>query len=110
MTRLENPPQANPASTDVGSGLRKMANILRIVFILTLLAVVVRVSLPQSETIWSAYETPNDLIRLALGIAVSVWLVIQLFRGPADPSGYRTWLYLGPAAIPFGILCLVWIW
>ena len=72
---------------------------LRSVFILTLVALTLIVSLPQNETIATAYDTPNDLIRLLLGLAICIWLVVQLFRVPRDPAGYRTWLYLGGAAV-----------
>jgi len=74
------------------------------------LALTVRVSLPQSETIWTAYETPADLIRFMLGLALCLWLGVQLFHGPTDAQGYRTWLYLGLAAVPFAIICLVAVW
>lgn len=83
---------------------------LRSVFILILVALTVIVSLPQNETIATAYDTPNDLIRLALGIAVSVWLVIQLFRLPQDDAGYRTWFFLGLAAVPFALICVFALW
>jgi len=109
MARLESPEAKVPAS-DVSAGLRIAATVLRTLFVITLLALTVRVSLPQSETIWSAYETPADLIRLLLGFALCVWLAIQLFQGPTDAQGYRTWLYLGLAAVPFAIICLVAVW
>jgi len=109
MARLESPEAKLPAS-DVSRGLRIAATFLRTVFIGTLLALTIRVSLPQSETIRSAYETPADLIRLLLGVALCGWLVIQLFQGPNDAQGYRTWLYLGLAAVPFAIICLVAVW
>ena len=109
MARLESPEAKLPAS-DVSLGLRIVATFLRTVFIATLLALTIRVSLPQSETIRSAYETPADLIRLLLGLALCGWLVIQFFQGPTDAQGYRTWLYLGLAAVPFAIVCLVAVW
>ena len=31
------------------------------------------------ETIWTVYETPGDLTRLAVGFAVCLWIVIHLF-------------------------------
>ena len=79
-------------------------------FILTLVALTLIVSLPQNETIATAYDTPNDLIRLALGIGVSIWLAVQLFRLPRDAAGYRTWLYLGLFAVPFALICLFALW
>jgi hypothetical protein len=98
-----------PAS-DVSPVLRVAATLLRTIFIAALLALTVRVSLPQSETIWTAYETPADLIRFLLGLALCLWLGVQFFRGPRDAQGYRTWLYLGLAAVPFVAICLVAVW
>ena len=79
-----------------------MAIILRALFIGALVAITLRVSSPQSETIWSVYETPGDLIRLALGFAVCLWIVLHLFMLPKDAEGYRTWLYFGPVIVPLG--------
>ena len=75
-----------------------------------LVVATLRVSMPQNETIWTAYDTPGDLVRIALGLAVSVWLVFQLFKAPDDARGYQTWLYFGLAAVPFSLICLVAIW
>jgi hypothetical protein len=75
-----------------------------------LIAVTLRVAMPQNETIWTVDDTPADLVRLILGILVSVFLFVQLFRGPKDSSGYRTWLYLGLAAVPLALVLLVAIW
>jgi hypothetical protein len=66
--------------------------------------------MPQSETIWTAYETPGDLIRMALGFVVCLGIVIQLFMAPKDAQAYRTWLYLGLAAVPFALICVFAIW
>jgi hypothetical protein len=93
------------------SGLRIAALLFRTAFILIMVALVLRVSQPQSETIWSAYETPGDLVRLWLGIGACIWLVWQLFTtGPQDTYGYKTWLYLGLTAVPFSLICLIAIW
>jgi len=98
-----------PAS-NIPARLRIAGTLLRAVFIITLVLVMLRVSMPQNETIWTAYDTPGDLIRMALGFAVCIWLVIQLFNMPKDAAGYRTWLYLGLAAVPFALICLVYVW
>jgi hypothetical protein len=90
--------------------LRIAAVLFRTAFIFVLMALIMRVAQPQSETIWSAYETPGDLIRLWLGIGACIWLIWQLFTGPNDAHGYRTWLYLGVTALPFAVLCLFAIW
>jgi hypothetical protein len=99
-----------PLPAKVPAGLRITAIILRTAFILALMLITVSVSLPQNETIRTAYDTPGDLVRLLLGIAVCVWLVIQLFKGPKDAGGYRTWFYLGLVAVPFTVICLVYLW
>ncbi len=93
-------------------GLRVLGVVLRTIFVASLVLVTVRVSLPQNETIWTAYETPGDLIRLALGIAVCMWLALQLFWKPKDPQAYRTWIYIGLATVPFALICVfaVWYW
>ena len=54
-----------PAST-VPLVLRILAMILRALFLAALIVIIARVSSPQSETIWAAYETPGDLIRLVV--------------------------------------------
>ena len=84
--------------------------VVRAVFLSILVAITARISLPQSETIWTAYETPGDAVRLALGTLVCIWIILHMFMMPNDPQGYRTWLYLGLVAIPFTLLCLIAIW
>jgi hypothetical protein len=105
------PPPRTQSNRENVSGLRITAILLRTAFILILMALVIGVSQPQSETIWSAYETPGDLVRLWLGIGACVWLGWQLFTGgPKDTHGYRTWLYLGLVLVPFSLICLVAVW
>lgn len=98
-----------PASS-VSPGLRVLGNTLRVAFILCLLVLTVRVSMPQNETIWTVYDTPGDVVRLALGFAVCVWVAIQLFRPPKDAHGYRMWTWFGLIGVPFAIICLFAIW
>ena len=93
---------ASPGVT-IPIGLRVLAIILRALFIGALVALTVRVSSPQSESFASVYETPGDLIRLALGFAVCLWIVIHLFMLPKDAEGYRTWVYLGLVAAPLAL-------
>ena len=66
--------------------------VLRSIFLCALLVVTVWVSLPQNESIWSVYETPGDLVRVALGFIVCVWILFHLFMLPKDVEGYRTWI------------------
>ena len=109
MARSESPEAKLPAG-NISPALRIASTVLRGLFIFTLVAIAVRVSLPQSETIWTAYETPNDLIRFLLGLGVCIWLCSLLFQGPGDAHGYRTWLYLGLVAVPFAVICLIAVW
>jgi hypothetical protein len=109
MAAVEHSEQ-NSTEEHSSTALRIAATVLRTVFIFTLLALTVRVSLPQSETIWSAYETPDDLIRMLLGLLLCIWFFVLLFRGPRDARGLRTWLYIGLFAEPFVLICLYAVW
>jgi hypothetical protein len=103
-------PHAAVPASDLSPSLRIASNVLRALFIACLLAITLRVSMPQNETIWTFYDTPGDLIRIALGLAVCVWLVTHFFTAPPDTQRYRTWLYLGLAAVPFALICLIAVW
>lgn len=76
----------------MSTGLRIAGIVLRSIFLCALLVVTVWVSLPQNESIWSVYETPGDLVRVALGFIVCVWILFHLFMLPKDAEGYRTWI------------------
>lgn len=102
--------QPSSSSERTARALRLGAVLLRTVFIFTLVLITVIVSLPQNETIWTIYDTPLDVVRALLGLGVCLWLIFQLFKGPRDAPGYRTWFYLGLAAVPFALICLVAIW
>ena len=69
-----------------------------------------RVSSPQSESVWFAYDTPGDLIRLALGLAVFLWILFHLFMPPKDAEAYRIWLYLGLIVAPFVLAVAIAVW
>jgi hypothetical protein len=103
-------PEAASSASKVPSGLRIAGLLLRATFLIAVLMVTVRVSLPQNETIWTAYETPADLFRMALGFTVCVWIAVQLFRVPKDAQAYRTWTYMGLAAAPFAVTCALAVW
>jgi hypothetical protein len=98
-----------PASK-VSRRLRLAGNILRALFICILIVVIARVSSPQSETFWSVYETPGDLVRLVLGVVVCLWILWHLFIPPKDAAAYRIWVYLGLAAVPLGLICAFAVW
>jgi hypothetical protein len=106
------PERASPAKdkSQIPTALWIAGTTLRAVFMACLLLITFRVSMPQNETIWTAYDTPGDLIRLLLGFAVCLWIAIQLFRAPKDAHGNRTFLYFGIAAVPLAILCIFAVW
>jgi hypothetical protein len=108
--RAHIPEPANPSASTIPVGLRVTGSVLRLVFIACLLAITALVALPQNESIWTVYDTPGDLVRLALGFAVCIWVALQLFWAPNDAQSYRTWVYFGLAAVPFSIICLFAIW
>ena len=99
-----------PAAPEVSSRLQWTAIILRAAFIGLLMVLILRVSQPQSETIWSAYETTGDLVRLALGLGACLWMGIQAFRFPKDADAYRIWLYLGLVGVPAAMLLVAITW
>ena len=107
----ERPPESeSPLPKRFPAWLRVAGLGARALFIVCLLVLTVLVSLPQNETIWTVFDTPWDLVRLALGMAVCVGIVIQVLRTPLDANGYRTWLYLGLAAVPFTLICIFAVW
>jgi hypothetical protein len=83
---------------------------VRAIFIIILTVVTARVASPQVENIWSVFETPGDLIRVALGFAACAWFITHIFVLPKDAEAYRTWLYLGLAVLPLSLLCAFVIW
>ena len=83
---------------------------VRTIFIAILIIITARVASPQVEHMWTIWETPGDVIRVALGAGVCFWLIIHIFILPKDAVGYRTWLYLGLVILPLSVLCAVVIW
>jgi hypothetical protein len=110
LTQAGNSSDTAAPDATVSYGVRVAAIVLRTIFIGLLVVMTLAVSMPQNETIWTVYDTPLDVVRLLIGLAVCVWLVLQLFRGPRDANGYRTWMYLGLCAIPFALVCLGYVW
>jgi hypothetical protein len=106
----EEPPDASVRKHAVPMPVRIVGHLLRATFLLALVVLAVRVSAPQSETVWSAYETPGDLIRLVLGAAVAIGILVQLFRPPKDAQAYRTWAYLGIILAPLAVVVAVAVW
>jgi FtsH-binding integral membrane protein len=106
----QSPSDPSQAGAKVAPALRIAATVLRTAFIGAVGLITLGVSMPQNETLWTIYDTPLDMLRLLLGLAVCVWLAVQLFKGPVDAHGYRTWIWLGIVAVPFALICLVYVW
>jgi hypothetical protein len=91
-------------------GIKLGGLIVRSVFILVLAGLTARVASPQIETLSTLLDTPGDLVRVALGLAVCIWCIVNLFILPKDVGAYRTWLYLGVAVLPLSLLCAIVVW
>ena len=65
---------------------------------------------PRAKPFGPYTRPPGDLIRLALGFAVYLWIVIHLFMLPKDAEGYRTWVYLGLVVAPLALAVAIAIW
>jgi hypothetical protein len=83
---------------------------VRTIFLIVLIVLTARVASPQMERLSSLYETPGDLVRVALGFGVCTFFVVNLFILPKDSGAYRTWMYLGPAVLPLSLLCAYVVW
>jgi len=83
---------------------------VRTVFLIVLTIMTARVASPQMERLSSIYETPGDLIRVLMGVAVCSWFIVNLFILPKDVGAYRTWMYLGFAVLPLSVLCAFVVW
>jgi hypothetical protein len=55
-------------------------------------------------------ESPGDLIRLALGLAVALWIVIHLFTIPKAVEAHKRWVYLGLVIAPLASAVAIIIW
>jgi hypothetical protein len=108
--RAEAAPDNRLSHRPISPGLKLAGTIFRVLFMCALLGVIALVARPQSETIWTAYETPADLVRLVLGIAAGIWIVVHLFIPPRDPAAYRTWIYLGLILLPLAAIYAVVMW
>src|SRR6516165_7419104 len=82
----------------------------RTLVIIALAVLTAKVASPQIEHLWTLQETPDDLIRVALGFALCVWCIINLFILPKDAEAYRQWIYLALILLPFALLCAFVVW
>ena len=94
----------------ISKGLRILAMFLRALVFGALVAMIVHVSSPQSEAIWTIYDTPRDLIMLALGFAVCLGIVIRFFRFPKTAEAYRAWVSFGLVVAPLAVITAIAIW
>jgi hypothetical protein len=83
---------------------------VRTIFLMVLIVLTARVASPQMERLSSLYETPSDLIRVLMGVAVCAWFIVNVFKLPKDSGAYRTWMYLGLAVLPLSLLCAFVVW
>jgi hypothetical protein len=90
--------------------LRILATTFRALFLSALIVIIARVSSPQSETIWTVLETPEGAVRLAIGFAACVWLVIHIFIFPKDAHACRIWFYFGLVSAPLAWVIAVAKW
>ena len=90
--------------------LKLSGTIARTLFILLLVVLTARVASPQVEKFESLLETPDDLIRVLLGIGVCFWCIINLFILPKDAEAYRVWVYLGRAILTLSALLAFVVW
>jgi hypothetical protein len=103
-------PQPQQDTSSISPRAQFAGKVLRAAFLILLIVVTLRVALPQSETIWTIYDEPGDLVRFGLGLGVCIWIVVHLFKWPTESQAYQTWFNFGLAGVPFGILCAVFVW
>jgi hypothetical protein len=101
---------AETTSRPPSFGLKLSGTIARTVFILFLVVVTARVASPQVEKFESLLETPDDLVRVLLGLGVCFWCIVNLFILPKDAEAYRVWVYLGLAILPLSALLAFVAW
>jgi hypothetical protein len=98
-------PTSKPSSSVWAGGVA-----VRTIFLVVLIVLTARVASPQMERLSTVYETPGDLIRVLMGVAVCAWFIVNVFKLPKDGGAYRTWLYMGIALLPLAALCAYVVW
>ena len=102
--------QPQPSASGNTTRVQFLGKVLRAAFLICLIIVTLRVALPQSETIWTIYDEPGDVVRFGLGLGVCIWIAVHLFKWPKESQAYQTWFNFGLAGVPFGILCAAFLW
>src|SRR6202012_4537769 len=100
----------NMPRPDSSARTKFLGKVFRTIFLIGLIAVTLRVALPQSETIWTIYDEPGDVVRFGLGLGVCTWIAVHLFKMPKESEAFQTWFYFGLAGVPFVIICVVFLW
>lgn len=90
--------------------MRFLGLVLRTLFLLVVIAVTFRVATPQSESLWTAYDTPSDMFRFILGLIVCIFFAVQIFQYPKNPADIGKWVPIGLAVVPLALLCALVIW
>ena len=103
-TRKEDPTSKLPSHIWAGGVA------VRTIFLIVLIVLTARVASPQMERLATLYETPGDLVRVLIGVAVCAWFIVNVFRLPKDAGAYRTWMYMGIALLPLAVLCAYVVW
>jgi hypothetical protein len=110
LLTAQRPPGSEMEVAAIPLWLRILVMVLRTLFFGALVAVTVRLSSPQSETIWTVYDTPSDLIRVAVGFAVCIWIVVQFFMFPKRADVYRAWVRIGLVVTPLALAMAIAVW
>ena len=110
LLTAQRPPGSEMEVAAIPLWLRILVMVLRTLFFGALVAVTVRLSSPQSETIWTVYDTPSDLIRVAVGFAVCMWIVVHFFMFPERADVYRAWVRIGLVVTPLALAMAIAVW
>ncbi|WP_426413495.1 hypothetical protein [Bradyrhizobium ganzhouense] len=90
--------------------MRLLGLILRTLFLLVVIVVTFRVATPQSESFWTAYDTPSDMFRFIVGFIVCVFFAVHIFQYPRNAADMSKWVPIGLAVLPLALLCALVIW
>ena len=108
--RVDQTPKAKDDAAKPSSYVWAGGVAVRTIFLFVLIALTARVASPQMERLSTIYETPGDLIRVLMGVAVCAWFIVNVFKLPKDSGAYRTWMYMGLALVPLAALCAYVVW
>jgi hypothetical protein len=77
---------------------RVLGSVSRAAFLIVVAIVTLRFSLPDTLDAGTlAHSSIADFARAAIGVAIAVFLLVELFRRPKDEHGYKAWTYIGLA-------------